>query len=89
MQKNIVTFSGPGPLGPRRHPPPFVDLLEFKILSLNLDIGLDAIGPEADFTIVKNLKSGHQVVTNGYRVVTKWSSNSKSPTPSPPPILNC
>ena len=31
-------------------------------LSLNLNIGVDAIGPEADLTIEKDWKSGHQVV---------------------------
>ena len=54
-----------------------MDLFDLKILSLNLNIGVDAIGPETYFTIEKDWKSGHQVVTrwspSGHRVVTKWS----------------
>ena len=53
--------------------PPFVDLLDFRILSLILDIGVDAIGPEADFTIVKKLKSGQQVIRMFGMLNSLWS----------------
>ena len=48
-------------LRPRRAAPPptpslRVDILDFKTLSLNLNIGVDADGPETDFTIEKKLK---------------------------------
>ena len=54
--------------------------MDFKILTLKVNIGVDAIGPKTDFTIEKCLKrgspSGHQVVTRwspgGHQVVTKW-----------------
>ena len=35
-------------------PPPLSGYFGFKILSLNLDIGVDVIGPETDFTIQKD-----------------------------------
>ena len=38
-----VTFSGPGPLRPRTPP----------VKNLKLNIGVDVIGPEKDFTIEK------------------------------------
>ena len=55
--------------------------MDFKILTLKVNIGVDALGPKTDFTIEKYLKrgspSGHQVVTKwspgGHQVVTKWS----------------
>ena len=43
-------------------PPPLVDLWYLKILSLNLIIGVDAIGPASDFTIEKWSPGGQQVV---------------------------
>ena len=44
-------------------PPPLVDLWDLKILSLNLIIGVDAIGPASNFTIMK--------------IVTRWSPNGQ------------
>ena len=35
-------------------PPPLCEYFGFKISSLNLDIGVDVIGPETDFTIQKD-----------------------------------
>ena len=55
-----ITFSGFSPLRPRGSSPP---LSYSKILSLNLNIGVDAGGPETDFTIKKKTE----------KVVTKWS----------------
>ena len=52
-QQKIVTFNVLGPL---------MYLLDLTNLSLNSDIGVDAIGPKTDFTIGKDLKSGRQVV---------------------------
>ena len=43
-----MTLNGSGPLGP------LMDLFDLKILSLNLNIGVDAIGPETYFTIEKD-----------------------------------
>ena len=61
LPKQIVSFSGPGPLGLADHPP-LIDLFDLKVLDHNLNIGVDAMGPETDFTIEKDWKSGLQVV---------------------------
>ena len=50
-------------------PAPLVDLLYIESPSLNLNIGVAAIGPQKDFTIKKDWKSGHQL--SGHQVVTK------------------
>ena len=50
-----------------------MDLFDLKVSSLNLNIRLDAKGPETDFTIEKDWNSGYQVVTKLSRVVTKLS----------------
>ena len=60
-----ITFIGLSPLRPRGSSPP---LSYFKILSLNLNIGVDVEGPETDFPIEKKTEkvvtkcspSGHQ-----------------------------
>ena len=40
-------------------PPPLVDLWDLKILSLDLIIGVDAIGDASDFTVEKWSPGGH------------------------------
>ena len=58
-------------------PPALMDPFDLKMLSLDLNIGVDSIGLETDFIIEKEGKGGHQLVTNwspsGHWVVTKWS----------------
>ena len=63
IERKNVPFSRPGPLGPAT-PTNLLDLWDFKIWSFNLDIGVDARGPETEFTIEKK---------KTYKVVTKWS----------------
>ena len=46
-----------------------INVLDFKILSLSLNIGVDTIVPEPDFTIEKYWKDGHY---RGHHVVNKW-----------------
>ena len=58
-------------------PPALMDPFDLKMLSFDLNIGVDSIGLETDFIIEKEGKGGHQLVTNwsrsGHWVVTKWS----------------
>ena len=55
-------------------PPALMDPFDLKMLSLDLNIGVDSIGLETDFIIEKEGKGGHQLVTKwslgGYQVVT-------------------
>ena len=43
--------------------------MDFKILTLKVNIGVDAIGLKTDFTIEKYLKRWSP---GGHQVVTKW-----------------
>ena len=53
-----------------------VDLLDFKMFSLNLDIGVDVRGPETDFTIKKDWKSGHQMMNISFSRLRMTMTNS-------------
>ena len=72
-KKNLV-LNGPCPLEPRQPQPDFRD---FKIWSLNLNVGVDAIGLEPEKTEKKCSPIGNYAVTkwspSGLWVVTNWS----------------
>ena len=74
LSEKKFVFNGLRPIEPQR---PLPDFWGFKIWSLNLNVGVDAIGLEPEKTEKKCSPIGNYAVTkwspSGLWVVTNWS----------------